>query len=101
MNAGIVMLRDGTPCIVYDEQLPHLIKHVEFSREDYQIMLVYKLPDNIPKAGRKFEFPLDHRFVQFIEKRKKIAVACVQQGDLFEIKMYSVVFAAPPKAVKK
>jgi hypothetical protein len=93
MNAGIVMLRDGTPCIVYDEQLPHLINHVEFSREDYQITLIYKLPDNLPKMGKKFEFPLDHPFVKLLEKKKKIAVACVQNGDLFEIKMYSVVFS--------
>lgn len=92
MNAGIVMLRDGTPCLVYDEQLPHLIKHVEFSREDYQLTLIYKLPDNIPKMGRKFEFPLDMPFVKLLEQKKKVAVACVQNGDLFEIKMYSVVF---------
>lgn len=101
MNAGIVMLRDGTPCLVYDEQLPHLIKHVEFNREDYQLTLIYKLPENLGKHGRKFEFPLDHRFVQHLEKKKKVAVACVQNGDLFEIKMYSVVFATPQKAAKK
>jgi hypothetical protein len=92
MNAGIVILRDGTPCIVYDEHLPHLIDHVEFIREDYQITLVYKLPDHIPKMGRTFEFPLDPPFVKLLEQKKKVAVACVQNGDLFEIKMYSVTF---------
>jgi hypothetical protein len=95
MNASIVMLRDGTPCLVYDEQLPHLIKYVEFDPSDFQLSLIYKLPDNIPKTGRKFEFPLDHPFVQLLEKKKKMAVACVQNGDLFEIKMYSVVFKKP------
>ena len=60
-------------------------------------MLVYKLPDSEPKLGKKFEFPLDHRFVKLLQQRKKVAVACVQNGDLFEIKMYSVIFPGARK----
>jgi hypothetical protein len=97
MNAGIITLRDGTPCIVYDEELPHPIRHVEFSREDYQLTLVYKVPEGKPKAGKKFDYPLDHPFVKVLEKNKKMAVARVQKGDLFEIQMYSVIFVEAPK----
>ena len=92
MNVGIITLRDGTPCIVYDEQLPHLIHHVEFSWEDYQLTLIYKLPEGKPKDGKKFEYPLDFPFVKLLEKKKKCAVARVQKGDLFEIQLYSVIF---------
>jgi hypothetical protein len=97
MNAGIVMLRDGTPCIVYDEHLPHLIKHVEFDPEDFQLTLIYDLPANLPKMGRKFEFPLDHRFLKVLRQRNKVACAVVQNGDIFEIKMYSVIFTGSEK----
>jgi hypothetical protein len=97
MNAGIVTLRDGTPCIVYDEDLPHLIRHVEFSREDYQVTLIYKLPEGKPKEGKKFDYPLDHPFVKLLEEKKKVAVARVKKGDLFEINMYSVIFVENQK----
>ena len=44
MNAGIVILKDGTPCIVYDDKLPFPVKHVEFCRDDYILSLVYDAP---------------------------------------------------------
>ncbi len=92
MNAGIVILRDGTPCIVYDEALPYPVRIVEFSREDYQVTLVYKTPEGAPKEGRKFEFPLDHRFVALLEERKNVAVAKIKNDQLTEIQMFFVEF---------
>src|SRR5476651_1364643 len=98
MNAGIVTLKDGTPCIVYDEQLPYPIHYVEFNRDDFQVTLIYKLPDNkAPKQGNKFDFPLDHPFVKVLEKNKKVAVGFVKDKQLTEIKLYSVVFIDAPK----
>lgn len=95
MNAGILILQDGTPCIAYDQQLPHLIKHVEFDPADYQIMLIYDIKggakSKMMKQGKKFEFPLDHGFVKLLDGRKNIAVACIQQGQLFEIKLYPLI----------
>lgn len=93
MNAGIVVLRDGTLCIAYDEKLPHPIRHVEFSRDDFQITLVYDVADErLGKQGKTFEFPLDHPFVKSLEDKQNIAIACMSKGQLLEIKMYSVVF---------
>lgn len=93
MNAGIVVLRDGTLCIAYDEKLPYPIRHVEFCRDDFQITLVYDTADERPgMQGRKFEFPLDHPFVRSLEEKKSIAVACMSKNELLEIKIYSVVF---------
>jgi len=92
MNAGIVLLQDGTPCIAYDEKLPYPIKEVEFSREDFLITLVYDVPPGTPPQGRKFEFPLDHPFVKVLEERGLVAVALMNAKDLTEIKVYSVFF---------
>jgi len=92
MNAGIVTLRDGTPCIAYDEQLPYPISYVAFSRENFQITLVYDKPRNILREGRRFEFPLDHPFVRLLEERGNVAVARIGTVDLVEIKVYPVVF---------
>ncbi|MDE1153992.1 MAG: hypothetical protein PW788_15785 [Micavibrio sp.] len=92
MNAGIVTLRDGTPCIAYDELLPFPISYVEFCRADFQIKLVYDKPQNYLREGRKFEFPLDHPFVRLLEERRNVAVARIGSIDLVEIKVYPVVF---------
>jgi hypothetical protein len=118
MNAGIVVLQDGTPCIVYDEALSSPVRHVEFSREDHQITLVY---DDIPKVSLKrprrgdstpaalkqskiaqalkpaaqkykLEYPLDPRFTALLEKRKTVAIGLVQNGQLANIRMIPVVF---------
>ena len=99
MNAGIVILQDGTPCIAYDGVLPFAIRHVEFSREDYQVTLVYDTPERdlareAPDIrGWKLGFPLDHRFVALLKRRGNVAVASVKNSQLSEIKMYSVIFA--------
>ena len=97
MNAGIVMLQDGTPCIAYDERLPFPIHHIEFCRGDFQISFVYDAPKKGPggsfmRETRKFEFPLDHPFVKLLEERGNVAVAYMNKTDLLEIKVYPVIF---------
>ena len=93
MNAGIVTLKDGTPCIVYDEKLPYPIRHVEFCRDDFQITLAYRLPEEkAPPQGMKFDFPVDELFVKLLEKNKTVAVGFVKDQQLAEIKLYNVVF---------
>ncbi|HYD19328.1 MAG TPA: hypothetical protein VEF76_12705 [Patescibacteria group bacterium] len=98
MNAGIVILRDGTPCIAYDNKLPYPIKHIEFSRETFQLTLVYNVPGVSKISGRKqghtFEYPLDHAFVLNLEEKGMCGVAAMGAKDLLEIKLYSVVFTA-------
>ncbi len=98
MNAGIVMLRDGTPCIAYDDKLPYPIKHIEFCRANFLLTLVYDVPGASKISGRKqgktFEYPLDHPFVKTLEKKRICGVAAMSALDLLEIKMYSVVFTS-------
>ncbi|MDI1227214.1 MAG: hypothetical protein PSY14_05985 [bacterium] len=98
MNAGIVMLRDGTPCIAYDDKLPYPIKHIEFCRANFLLTLVYNVPGASKISGRKqgktFEYPLDHPFVKTLEQKRVCGVAAMGDKDLLEIKMYSVVFTS-------
>ena len=90
MNAGIVILQDGTPCIAYDEALPLPIRHVEFNRDDFCVTLVFDTPGRINRQGKKFDFPLDHRFVELLEERGNVAVAQIKGKQVVDIKSYSL-----------
>lgn len=92
MNAGIVILQDGTPCIAYDDELPYPIKYVEFNYEDHRITLVYNIPDSKEKKGQRFDFPLDSRFLNLLEKKGIVAVASIKKDQLVDIKEYSIIF---------
>jgi hypothetical protein len=118
MNVGIVVLKNGTPCLVYDEPLSAPIACVEFNRKDFLVTLVYEEMDetgapkkkknkNEPvlkgsriarmmkplRRGAKLEYPLDHNFVELLEKNKEIAVARIDKGAFSEVKLVPVVFA--------
>lgn len=92
MNAGIVNLVDGTPCIVYDETLPYEISHVEFNEENHQVSLIYLVPNSTQKQGREFEFPLDAPFVTLLRERGDVAVACIKGKQLIDFNIYNVKF---------
>lgn len=97
MNAGIVILKDGSPCIAYDEALPHPVSHVQFSTDDSLIKLIYKeesksLTKGKNSSGKIFEYPLDYRFKDLIEFTGTIQVALVHKGQIVEMKEVPVVF---------
>ncbi len=92
MNAGIVSLEDGTPCIVYDEQLPYAISHVAFNDDGYQITLVYADADPSGPEGHTFEYPLDPPFVELLGERGNVAVAFMQNQQVIDINIYPVKF---------
>ena len=93
MNAGIVVLKDGTPCIAYDEKLPHPVRHVEFNREDFRLSLIYEIegqPDS--REGRTFDFPLDHAILALLKEQEQVAIAKIKDANLTEFKIYPIVF---------
>ena len=100
MEAGITMLQDGkTPCIVYDEALPHPIDYVEFDRADHCVTLVYKKKVkrgkskfNAPKEGHKFEFPLDPVYADIMRELGYVGVAMIDKGQISDFKVYTVNF---------
>jgi hypothetical protein len=92
MNAGIIILKDGSPCIVYDGVLPYPVKWVEFSMANHQLTLVYDHPQAIRQQGKKFDFPLDARFVSFLKQNKAVAVARIEGQELVDIQPFLVKF---------
>ncbi len=99
MNAGLVVLKDGTPCLAYEGLLPYPIRHVEFNPEDHRITIVFDAPRKkgkslfmTKKEGKTFEFPVDPLFVNLFKTRNTIAVAAVNNEKLGDIRMYSLVF---------
>jgi len=92
LNAGIVSLVDGTPCIVYDEKLPYAVSYVEFNEENHQITLIYAIPDSTAKQGREFSFPLDRPFVDLLRERGDVAVAFVKDKQVIDLNIYTVTF---------
>ena len=94
MNAGIVNLQDGTPCIVYDEKLPHAIKHVEFNEENHQLTLVYALPVAAGRQGYEFDFPLDPAFTAVLRGRGDVAVAYAEKQKIQDVSVFPVKFVS-------
>ena len=92
MNAGIISLTDGAPCIVYDEKLPHEISHVEFNEENHLITLVYDNPSPGSKRGYEFSYPLDRPFVALIRERGTVVVAYMKDKQLVDINISIVHF---------
>ena len=97
MNAGIIILKDGSPCIAFDEPLPHPVKHVQFSEEDSLIKLIYnvkndKLTNGKESSGKILEYPLDYRFKELIQFTGAVYVALVRKGQVIDMKEVPVVF---------
>lgn len=92
MNAGIVSLEDGTPCIAYDEILPRAIGHVEFNEANHQLTLMYEENDDEGRVGYEFPFPLDPPFTALLRERGDVAVACIKNKKLVDIQIFNVVF---------
>ncbi len=97
MNAGIIILKDGSPCIAFDEALPGPVEYVQFSTEDSLIKLIFKdknqkLTNNENNSGKILEYPLDYRFRELIELTGAVHVALVRKGQVVEMKEVPVVF---------
>lgn len=92
MNAGIISLMDGSPCIVYDEKLPHEISHVEFNEDNHLITLAYENPAPGSKRGYQFSYPLDRPFLAVIRERGSVVVAYMKDKQLVDINICIVRF---------
>lgn len=118
MNAAIVILQDGSPCLVYDEALAGDVGHVELSYADHQMTIVYEIPPppekddpfrTGPKAGIqklskiarkqgpkkesfKLDYPIEHSFFKLLEKKKLIAIGSVEGQKVTTLKIVPVVF---------
>jgi hypothetical protein len=92
MNASIVIMKDGTPCLVYDEPFPHNIKYVAFSREDFQISLVFDIAAPKKVREHKFELPIDPSFAKLLEQKGHIGLSHIEGGKVKKTAIVPVVF---------
>lgn len=94
MDAGIVSLVDGAPCIVYNEKLPYDISYVEFNEENHQITLVYDIPGSSGKQGYEFDYPLDRPFVNLLRQRGNVVVTFIKDKQVIDINICIVRFVS-------
>lgn len=94
MDAGIVSLMDGSPCIVLNEKLPYDISYVEFNEENHQITLVYDIPGSSEKKGYEFEYPLDRPFVNLLRQRGNVIVTFIKDKQVIDINICIVRFVS-------
>lgn len=93
MNAGIVILEDGSPCIVYDEKLPYDIDYVEFNEDNHLVTLVYAVPNATEKQGHEFPYPLDRPFVPLLRERGNVVTCYMKNKQLVDFNICSVRFS--------
>lgn len=117
MNVGILIMPDGSPCLVYDEKLGTVVHHIEFSYADYRVTIFYEEAPPVetddvfgtnrpaiqklskiarkttPTLGqRKLDYPLEHDFVELLEKTKAIGVTNILDSKLVDIRIVPVLF---------
>lgn len=89
INAGIITLQDGTPCIVMDTAPIQIVTHVLFDNTDHTLSLVFD-----DQSTRRFDYPLDMGFIQILRKHPRIAIATMNNGQPADLNTYPVV--SPP-----
>lgn len=116
MNTGIIILEDGSPCIVCDERLEGVAVGVELSRETYLVTLVCEIPvapekddpflarartgiQKLSRIARKqapqqkrltLEYPMEVRFFKLLEEIKAVGVALSIKGKLESLRLVPV-----------
>ena len=92
MNAGIVILEDGSPCIVYDEKLPYDISHVEFNEDNHLITLVYAVRGTTERHGHEFSYPLDRPFIPLLRERGNVVTCLMKSKQVIDFNICSIRF---------
>jgi hypothetical protein len=92
MNTGVLILRDGTPCIVYDGDIPH-VRNIEFDYSDYLVTLVWVDPKTGQEGRMKLEYPLSENMLSAFKKYEIIGIGRITADKKMEdLHMIPVVF---------
>lgn len=92
MNTGVLILQDGTPCIVYDEEIPH-VRNIEFSYEDYLVTLVWVDPTTGQEGRFQLEYPLSESMLAAFKKYEIIGIGrLTPTKEMMDLHMIPVVF---------
>jgi hypothetical protein len=96
VNTGILILRDGTPCIIYDGDVPH-VRNVEFDYDGYLITLVWVSPETGEEGRLELEYPLSDNMLAGISKYEIIGIGRITpEKKLEDLHMIPVVFLNRP-----
>jgi hypothetical protein len=90
MNSGILILKDGSPCFVYDVG-PH-INRIEFSLEDSTLTLVFVDETTGAVSRQKLEFPVEERISDILKRYKLMSVGRIRDGKAHDLHMVPVYF---------
>ena len=74
MNIELGILNDGGVVLVSDQPLPHIVKRVEFYRDQRLFMLVY---NNENEEGELMHYEIPENMLQPVEKTPNIIVYCL------------------------
>ena len=92
MDASIILLADGMPCIVYNKPLPP-VAHVEFCVDDFLLTFVFEPEEGAESVGiHRFEYPLDPPFVALLQERGDVAVGRADNGQVKDVAIVPVIF---------
>lgn len=92
MNTGVLILRDGTPCIVYDGDIPH-VRNIEFNYDDYLVTLVWVDPETNEEGRLQLEYPLSENMLAAFKKFEIIGIGRITEDKQMEdLHMIPVVF---------
>lgn len=92
MNTGVLILRDGTPCIVYDGDIPH-VRNVEFNYDDFLVTLVWVDPKTSQEGRLTLEYPLSEGMLAAFKKYEIIGIGRITADKKMEdLHMIPVVF---------
>lgn len=73
MGIGVLVLQDGTPCVVHDEPLPN-IASIEYDKNVHMITLVWTDEKTKKVQKRKLEHALDPRIGAVLERVQIAAI---------------------------
>lgn len=92
LNAGILILSDGTPCIAIDDLMEKSIKAVEVDADTSMVKLIYRPSWSLKQEEKELDYPLDYDFRELLAFCKYVAIAYVHGGKAIDLKEVPVVF---------
>ncbi len=77
MNIELGILNDGRVMLVSDQPMPHVVKRVEYYRDQRLFMLVYKTSD---EEGELMHYEVPESMVKPVEKSPNVLVYSLFPG---------------------
>lgn len=79
MNLNIEMgvLKDGGVMFLSDRPLPHIVKRIEYYRDDALFMIVYQNPEH---EGDLLHYEVPDKMREAVEKNPDVLIYCLFKG---------------------